>query len=450
MRGLRLWLSAGGWPAKAGFDGEAQRRSFDQAFWLVRLYYAAMMFIAYQEMAPLWTMASNGGQTTPLWPVFWATNTETASPILIISLISSAFLAIAFPDRRWPKILVFLAFLSTAAFRSSFGLGSINHGHHYWIWIGFCFCFLPTGPQATLRASKMARYHFLLTFFFTQGLILLFYTMSGFWKVAAGIDSLISGEMNTFHPMALATITTWKMIQLDRITLIGPYLADYPLLGWPAYIWVVYIELAALLVLCRPALHRVWGLMLVMFHIGTFMLLGINFPKHVLALTILFVWSPFAIAPISLRQVIRSLPGLAWLDRGSTEKEPADLPSAGEAVLVYDGDCPFCRRYATMIRLRDDYRMTLINARENHPLVEEIRAMEVKLDKGMVLKIHGRYYHGDRCLHILALMGDDQGIFSQVTRFLFGHPALAAIFYPALALGRQLTLSILRRQPLGY
>jgi hypothetical protein len=434
------------------FDGERQRQAFDQAFWLVRIYYASMLLIAYQEMAPLWKMTLNGGEFAPLWPIFWASDAGSAGTVLLISLITSAVLAVALPDRRWPKILVVLSFLSTSAFRSSFGLGSINHGQHFWIWVGFCFCFLPSGPQAELRSSKSKRYRFLLTFFFTQALILLFYTMSGFWKIAAAIEALITGKMSAFHPEALAMIATWKMIQLDRITMLGPFLADHSWLGWPAYIWVIYIEIVTLMVLCRPALHRLWGIMLIGFHIGTFLLLGINFPKHVLVLTILFVWSPFAIQPVDLRKTLASLPGLGWLFRESDAdlKGAPMLPDAGRAVLVYDGDCPFCSRYAAMQQLRDRYDLELINARDTHPIVDDVRSRGLRLDQGMVLKIDDRYYHGDQCLNLLALMGTDSGLFSQATKFIFGHPKIAALLYPVLAAGRHLTLLLLGRRKLGY
>ncbi|MGI9494332.1 MAG: hypothetical protein ACR2QF_18230 [Geminicoccaceae bacterium] len=452
MRRLRHWLGAGRWPAKASFDGERQRQTFDQAFWLARIYYASMLLIAYQEMAPLWKMTLNGGEFAPLWPIFWAADAGSAGPALLISLITSAVLAVALPDRRWPKILVFLSYFSASAFRSSFGLGYVNHGQHFWIWVGFCFCFLPSGAQADLRSSKRKRYRFLLTFFFTQALILLFYSMSGFWKIAAAIEALITDKMSAFHPEALAMIATWKMIQLDRITMLGPILADHPLLGWPAYLWAIYIEIVALMVLCRPALHRLWGIMLIGFHIGTFLLLGINFPKNVLVLTILFVWSPFAISSVGFREVLASLPGLGWLFRRSNValKSAHKLPDAGRAVLVYDGDCPFCSRYATMQQLQDRYDLELINARDDRPIIDDIRSRGLHLDQGMVLKIDDHFYHGDQCLTLLALMATDAGFFSQVTKLMFGHPKIAALLYPVLAAGRHLTLLLLGRRKLGY
>lgn len=289
------------------------RQSFDKAFWLVRIYYAATLLFAYQEMGTLWKLMQTGGDFSPLWPIFWATDVESTGLVVLLGLIGAAMLAVAFPDRRLPRILVFFAFLWASAFRSSFGLGSINHGNHYWLWTGFCFCFLPSGDQNALRCSLSERHRYLLVFSYTQGLILLFYSMSGFWKVAAGVEALLLDRIGTFHPHALATIAAAKMLQTDQPSLLGPWLADHPLAGWPVYLFVVYIELVALWAWLRPSLHRLFGVALACFHIGTFMLLGISFPKHVLILTILLIWSPFLPDRRNVADAMGSLPAIGRL-----------------------------------------------------------------------------------------------------------------------------------------
>ena len=311
-----------GWQKAEPYCPERHHRSFDKAFWLVRIYYAATFLFAYQEMSALWRLMETGGSFFPLWPIFWVTDVEATGFTVLIGLVGASLLAVALPDRRWPRVLVFLGFLSASAFRSSFGLGSINHGSHYWLWTGFCFCFLPSGDQRKLGGSLASRYRYLLVFSYTQALILLFYSMSGFWKVAAGIEALIEGRIGAFHPEALATIAAAKMIQIDKPTLLGPWLADNPWAGWPAYMFVVYIELVALFAWLRPSLHRVFGLALACFHIGTFLLLGISFPKHVLILTILLIWSPFLPDRYGLRDILASLPGVGRIF-GSRNRRPS-------------------------------------------------------------------------------------------------------------------------------
>lgn len=314
IRSLRKSLSTGTWPEAAGYSGARQLESFTRAFWIVRAYYAVILMFGYQEAGYLWRISTDGsGEMRPLWPVFWASDSSSAATILIAAMIIAGLLAVVFPDRRWARILVFLAFFQVSAFQASFGLEGINHGNHYWLWIGFCFCFLPTGDHRQIAASRRGRFNFLLVFWCTQALIMLFYSMSGVWKIAGALEDLIVGDFSGFHPFALAMIVSQKMLQLDRETVLGPWLVHNPWIGWPLHMWVFYVELVAILVIFRPALHRAWGTMLILFHIGTLVLLGISFSKHVLVLVLLFVWSPFALRSYSAGEMISEVPGIAWL-----------------------------------------------------------------------------------------------------------------------------------------
>ncbi len=89
--------------------------------------------------------------------------------------------------------------------------------------------------------------------------------------------------------------------------------------------------------------------------------------------------------------------------------------TAAGAWIVYDGECPFCSRYVAMLRLRETLgSIALVNARDGGPEVEEARAAGLDLDEGMVLKFDGRLYHGDDCIHRLALLSTPSGAFNRV------------------------------------
>ncbi|HEX9904845.1 MAG TPA: DCC1-like thiol-disulfide oxidoreductase family protein [Propylenella sp.] len=119
-------------------------------------------------------------------------------------------------------------------------------------------------------------------------------------------------------------------------------------------------------------------------------------------------------------------------------------------VLVYDGECPFCSAYVRMVRLRETFgALRLVDARSGDPLVGEIRAAGLDLDKGMVLKLDGELYFGDRCLHVLALMSTPSGAFNRVTRALFASPRLARRLYPFLVAGRNAALILLGRRKIN-
>ena len=129
---------------------------------------------------------------------------------------------------------------------------------------------------------------------------------------------------------------------------------------------------------------------------------------------------------------------------------PHSDPTQTELWVVYDGECPFCSSYVQLYRLRDVAgRVHLIDARDSHPIVAEVRALGFDLDEGMAVKASGRFYHGAEAMHFLALLGSEGGLFNRLNRLLFRHPGLSRALYPWLVRGRLLTLRLLGRHTLG-
>ena len=124
-------------------------------------------------------------------------------------------------------------------------------------------------------------------------------------------------------------------------------------------------------------------------------------------------------------------------------------------VIVYDGECPFCAAYVRMTRLRDSAgSVTLVDARSaaqdgGHPVLTEIRDRGLDLDRGMVVKMDGQLYHGDAAMTALALMTTPAGAFNRLMRALFRRPGLSRVVYPPMVAGRNLTLRLLGRRPIG-
>ena len=138
------------------------------------------------------------------------------------------------------------------------------------------------------------------------------------------------------------------------------------------------------------------------------------------------------------------------------DTDPSSHPAGPEGpVIVYDGECPFCAAYVRMTRLRDSAgAVTMVDARAvardgSHPILAEIRAQGLDLDQGMVVKMDGRLYHGDAAMTALALMTTPAGAFNRLMRALFRRPGLARVLYPPMVAGRNLTLRILGRRPIG-
>ena len=78
--------------------------------------------------------------------------------------------------------------------------------------------------------------------------------------------------------------------------------------------------------------------------------------------------------------------------------------------IVYDGDCPFCSVYVRLLRLRENFSVELINARDAPAEVARIAALGLSLDEGMVVEIGDRRYHGGEAMQVLASLQLHQGV----------------------------------------
>lgn len=117
----------------------------------------------------------------------------------------------------------------------------------------------------------------------------------------------------------------------------------------------------------------------------------------------------------------------------------------GDVWFVYDGDCPVCNTAADYWRLREAVgTLHLVNAREegSHPLMREIKAKGLDLDKGMVVKFQDTCYHGADALHVMALLGTRQNWFNRTNAFLFRSKALSVFCYPAMRAASNLALKV--------
>ena len=120
-----------------------------------------------------------------------------------------------------------------------------------------------------------------------------------------------------------------------------------------------------------------------------------------------------------------------------------------DAVLVYDGQCPFCANYARLVRLRGSVgRLRLVDAREESAELDEITRAGMDIDQGMVLKLHGRLYYGDDAMHRVALMSSRSGLFNRLNHWVFRSPWRARLLYPPLRGIRNLVIKGLGRRPI--
>lgn len=117
--------------------------------------------------------------------------------------------------------------------------------------------------------------------------------------------------------------------------------------------------------------------------------------------------------------------------------------------LIYDGECPFCRRYVTMVRLQENFSVELVDARIEPGLYEGLLELGYDLDSGMVMETHGERYHGDACLHRVALLTSRSGLLNRLNAWVFRSPRRSTLLYPWMVRGRNLVLRLMGKRPLG-
>ncbi|MEQ6917525.1 DCC1-like thiol-disulfide oxidoreductase family protein [Halomonas aquatica] len=117
--------------------------------------------------------------------------------------------------------------------------------------------------------------------------------------------------------------------------------------------------------------------------------------------------------------------------------------------LVYDGQCPMCRQFVRLHRLRRDVGdLELIDARQESTARRELSTLGIDLDDGFALRIGEHWVHGSEALHHLALMSTGSGLFNRLMARLFASPRRTARLYPWLRAGRAMLLRLLRRGPI--
>lgn len=305
----RLRRAAGG-ANRQSTSWSSHRRMADQAWLLVQCFYLVCLALQYGIFNHTLKALDNLDADVALWPVAWAAPYvgDRAASVFIVFTFSVGLLAVFAPRYRSVRCLAALSALFHAALLNS--SGSISHSWHEMVWIAAMLCLLPSNKAEGRSADVQS----ILVVASVCLMILFFYSLSGAYKFAYAIGAAVQGEFGGFSPFAMAHTVARRAMQ----TLSAPPLADLivynPWLGWPLYLSTYYIELFAILIAFRPRLIRLWGVLLIAFHLGTAAFLNIAFPQHVIWNGLFMVMAPHARVG-ELGTVLSELPLLGYFFR---------------------------------------------------------------------------------------------------------------------------------------
>jgi len=113
-------------------------------------------------------------------------------------------------------------------------------------------------------------------------------------------------------------------------------------------------------------------------------------------------------------------------------------------LIVYDGACPFCTAYLSILRLRESMHVELLSARSNDERIEKFIVLGYRLDDWLLAQLDGVIYIGADAVHQLAAISNRFGTFNRIQRLVFAKRWVARVVYPLLRFGRRLVLLVLR------
>ncbi len=112
-------------------------------------------------------------------------------------------------------------------------------------------------------------------------------------------------------------------------------------------------------------------------------------------------------------------------------------------IILYDGDCIYCQKYVTFLRLRETLgKVAMENLRDHPHVVALLRENAIEPNEGMVFITGDNLYAGSDATHALASLSTPSGLYNRVQRVVLGNRTLSTLLYPALRFGRRMTLIV--------
>ena len=122
------------------------------------------------------------------------------------------------------------------------------------------------------------------------------------------------------------------------------------------------------------------------------------------------------------------------------------MNDAADIELVYDRQCPVCEYYCQRIDVDPAYgTLRRIDAREDSEIMNEITALGLDIDEGMVVRVGDSVHYGSDAINVLASRSSRRGLFNRFASATFRSRRVARLLYPVMKSLRNLLLKLLGR-----
>jgi hypothetical protein len=284
-----------------------QRRAYERATLIVRAYYALGVYFAIQSTNG-WPGYARLHNVDPLWPAHWwfdHVGVSTGVNLIFGGYLVAAFVVMLVPERRWARVAYAFTLLQYMALLN--GFDKVNHNLHSWLFVSVVLILLPRGPWAARRRVGDRQY-FLTVVWVALLVVLFFYTLTGLWKLHDAVTGVIEGRINGFNFSGFSYIVGSRLLNDSRGTVLGPFFTHNEIPGWALFVGTMYLEACSVVVAFRPRLHRLWGVGLIAFHLGTQLAMGFTFPENIVLVALFLVCSPWTPDRIGIRDALLDVP----------------------------------------------------------------------------------------------------------------------------------------------
>ena len=283
-----------------------QGRAYVKAGMLVRIFYVVSLGWTISQLQD-WTSYNKLKSLTPLWPIVWSdvVGTNTSVNLIMAAYVLAGLAVFAFPEWRVLRIAYTFTLFQYMGLANSFG--KVNHGMHAWLFVSFVFIFLPD-RRWRYRRDISTRQQFLTVFWAAQLIVLMFYSLTGMWKVLYGVADLVRGHTGAFSFDGFSLLVADRLLQTNSDAVLGKFFVEHAFIGWILYLGTMYFETFSILIAFRPRLQPTWAFVLVLFHIGVMLAMDILFMENVVLVGLLLLYSPFAPGRVQIRKAVEDLP----------------------------------------------------------------------------------------------------------------------------------------------